>query len=232
MRPSILNPIFAEVEALKGVGPNIAKPLRKLEITRVVDALFHLPTGTVVRRAVDALRTSDAGSNVIVALTPVEYRSGRSVRAPFRVDARDGEGNIVSLVYFGRNGGWAKKLFPLGEERIVSGKLEAYGDSLQIIHPDYVLEAGEGAALPLSEGVYPLSEGLTSRRMAQLASQALERAPRLPEWIEPSLLAQQGWPGWNDAIVRAHHAAGTQRGTQPRGGCGQKLPSVFHEPLL
>lgn len=208
MRPAILNPIFTEVEALKGVGPGLAKPLKKLGIERAVDALFHLPTGTVLRHRVDALRPSLVGSNVIVTLTPTDYRSARSPRAPFRVEALDSEGNVVGLVYFGRNSGWAKKLFPLGQPKIVSGKLEAYGESLQIIHPDHVVEPAEAATLPEREPVYPLSEGLTSRRMGQLAQQALERAPLLPEWIEPSLLAQRRWPHWRDAVARAHETPG------------------------
>ena len=45
MRPGILNPLFTEVEALKGVGPQVAKLLKKLGISRVVDLLYHLPTG-------------------------------------------------------------------------------------------------------------------------------------------------------------------------------------------
>ena len=208
MRPAILNPIFTEVDALKGVGPGIAKPLRKLGIERAVDALFHLPTGTVLRHRVEGLKPSDVGSNVIVTLTPVEYRAGRSPRAPFRIEALDGEGTPVGLVYFGRNPGWARKLFPLGEPRIVSGKLEAYGDNLQIVHPDHVVEPAEALTLAEREPVYPLSEGLTSRRMALLAAQALERAPELPEWIEPGLLAQKSWPDWRSAIARAHEAPG------------------------
>jgi ATP-dependent DNA helicase RecG len=203
MRPAILNPIFTEVEALKGVGPQLAKPLRKLEIARAVDALFHLPTGAIHRRHVDALHPSDVGSMVAVVLNPVEYRQGGG-RGPFRVEALDGEGNPVSLVYFGGQPGWAKKLLPLGEARLVSGRLEAYGDRLQIVHPDHVLAPGEASALPMREAVYPLSEGLTNRRMAQLAAQALERAPDLPEWIEPSLKARKNWPDWKPALERAH----------------------------
>ena len=53
MRPEILNPLFAEVEALKGVGPQVAKLLKRLDITRVVDLLYHLPTG--VDRTASAL---------------------------------------------------------------------------------------------------------------------------------------------------------------------------------
>ena len=46
MRPEILNPLFTEVEALKGVGPQIAKLLKKLGVSRLVDLLYHLPTAT------------------------------------------------------------------------------------------------------------------------------------------------------------------------------------------
>jgi len=49
MRPDILNPLFTEMEALKGVGPQLAKLLKKLGISRVVDLLYHLPTGSIER---------------------------------------------------------------------------------------------------------------------------------------------------------------------------------------
>jgi len=202
MRPAILNPIFAEVEALKGVGPQLAKPLKKLGLARAVDALFHLPTGSIRRRHVEALSPSDVGSVVAVELKAIDYR--QAGRGPFRVEALDREGNHVSLVYFGGQPGWARKLLPLDELRLVSGKLDAYGDRLQIVHPDYVLPPAEAGSLPAREAVYPLSEGLTNKRMAQLVAEALERAPELPEWIEPSLKARRAWPDWRQALALAH----------------------------
>jgi ATP-dependent DNA helicase RecG len=79
-----------------------------------------------------------------------------------------------------------------------------YGQELQIVHPDYVLPLDEAADQAEREAIYPLSEGITSRRMGQLALQAVERAPELPEWIEPGLLAQRGWPAWRAALARIH----------------------------
>jgi ATP-dependent DNA helicase RecG len=94
-----------------------------------------------------------------------------------------------------------KKLLPLNEARRVSGRLDQYGQELQIVHP----ELGEpGEEVRAREAVYPLSEGLTSRRVAQLAEQAIARAPDLPEWIEPGLKAQRGWPDWREALARVH----------------------------
>ena len=67
MRPQILNPLFAEVEALKGVGPQIAKLMKRLDLTRVVDVLYHLPTGAIER--VRAPAASAAGGSTTKDLT-------------------------------------------------------------------------------------------------------------------------------------------------------------------
>ncbi|MGQ0589344.1 MAG: ATP-dependent DNA helicase RecG [Sphingosinicella sp.] len=211
MRPDILNPLFAEVEALKGIGPQLAKPLHRLKLDRVVDVLFHLPVSWIDRKKVERLDEGDVGRTITVALTPRDYRQAGG-RGPFRVYAEDAGGDYVTLTYF-NNPGWAKKQLPLGETRIVSGKLDRYGQELQIVHPDYVLKADEAAQIPEREPVYPLSEGLTNHRLGDLAGQALARLPALDEWIEPSLKAQQDWPDWAEALATAHRdpAAATAR---------------------
>ena len=77
MRPERLNPLFAEAASLKGVGPQLARPLEKLGLTRVKDFAYHLPDRFVQRRAVADLDEAVVGENIIVALTPVEYRTSR-----------------------------------------------------------------------------------------------------------------------------------------------------------
>ncbi len=203
MRPDILNPLFAEVTALKGIGPGLAKPLERLGLGRIVDVAFHLPTGWIDRVPRTELDMADAGRTIAITLTAQSYRSGNG-RGPTRVQATDAAGNYVSLVYFGGHPGWAKKLAPLGEERRVSGRLELYGQELQIVHPDYCLPLDEAPDAGEREAIYPLSEGITSRRMGQLTAQAIERSPDLPEWIEPGLLAKREWPGWREALARVH----------------------------
>ena len=202
MRPDILNPLFAEVEALKGVGPGVAKPLKRLGLERVVDLLFHVPVSWVDRKRVDVLDMADAGQVVTVLVTPVDYRQSGG-RGPFRVHATDRAGNYLTLTFF-NNPGWAKKQLPLGEPKIVSGRMELYGQELQMVHPDHVLDPAEAADLPEREAVYALSEGITSRRLADFAAQGIARTPELGEWIEPSLLERRGWPEWREALVRAH----------------------------
>jgi len=201
MRPDILNPLFAEVTSLKGVGPGLAKPLERLRIARVVDVAFHLPTGHIDRFPRDELMMSDAGRVISISLTVKEHRVSSSPRGPTRVRAEDAAGNSVALVYFGGNSGWVKKLLPIGETKVVSGRLDLYGQDLQIVHPDL----GDSTEdFREREAIYPLSDGITSRRLGALAVQAVERAPELPEWIEPGLKAQRGWPDWREALGRIH----------------------------
>ena len=203
MRPDRLNQLFAETGSLKGVGPQLAKPLDKLGLMRVKDLAYHLPDRFVERRAVANLDEASVGENVIVALTPQEYRSSAG-RGPFRVLAADAIGNIVGLTYFGRNSGWAKKQLPLGETRWIAGRLDQYGQMLQIVHPDHVSEEGGAALGQLCEPVYPLSEGLTQGRVAALVQQGLAALTDLPEWIEPGLMDRMHWPAWRDALLLAH----------------------------
>ncbi len=130
------------------------------------------------------------------------------------MQAADAAGNICSITYFGRNAGWAKKQLPLGEMRWIAGRLDQYGQLLQIVHPDHVSEAGSAALGQLVEPVYPLSDGLTQGRLTALIHQALSGTPDLPEWIEPGLLAKMQWPNWREALQLAHrgeHAAARDR---------------------
>jgi ATP-dependent DNA helicase RecG len=194
MRPDRLNPLFVAADSLKGVGPGLARPLEKLGLTRVKDFAYHLPDRFVERRAVANLDEAGVGEQIVVALTPIEHRSS-SGRGPFRVCA---------ISYFGRASYSAKKLLPVGEQRWVAGRLEQYGQMLQMVHPDHV-EADSAALLAqLTEPVYPLSEGMTQGRLAGLIEQAFATIPVLPEWIEPGLLDKMHWPTWRDALVLAH----------------------------
>ena len=201
MRPQILNPLFAEAEALKGVGPGITKALARLGLTRAIDLAYHVPTGTIERVQATAASTALLGRIVILSVTPFEARAGAG-RAPMRIFASDGDDNTITLTFF-NNPGWARKQLPLGEPRIVVGRLDQWGDEWQIVHPE-VVEPAAASNLALREPVYGLTEGISNKRMRELALAGFERAPELPEWIEPSLLAGEHWPGWRASLAEVH----------------------------
>ena len=77
MRPLILNPLFAALTSLSGVGPKLELLYARLldrEAPRVVDLLFHLPSGAIDRRARPKLNEVQAGQIVTVAVTVDGHR--------------------------------------------------------------------------------------------------------------------------------------------------------------
>ncbi len=204
MRPEALNALFAEVETLDGVGPKLRKPLERLGLSRIKDVAYHLPERFVSRRAVSNVDEAGEGEQIVLELTLVEHRSSRNQRGPYRVLAQDSAGNIVALTYFGRASFTAKKQLPVGAKRWVAGKLERYGDMLQIVHPDHVLEEGGASLAHLTEPVYRLSEGLTQPMIGKLVDQSLDRLPELVEWIDDHHRSREKWPDWHEALRSAH----------------------------
>jgi len=204
MRPDLLNPLFAEIESLDGVGPKLKKPLERLGLARVRDVAFHLPERFVARRAVPDLDAATVGEQIVVALTVTEHRGSPSPRAPYRILAQDAVGNVIALTWFGKAAYSARKALPVGEQRWVAGRLDQYGQALQMVHPDHISESSDTATGKQMEPIYRLAEGLTQPRIIAFADQALARAPDLPEWIEPGVLAREGWPAWRAALVQGH----------------------------
>ena len=174
MRPDVLNPLFAEVETLKGVGPNIAKALARLGLTRAIDLAYHLPTGTIDRVRAPAASQALLGRIVVLDVTPIDVRAGAG-KAPLRIFARDGDDNTLTLTFF-NNPAWARKQLPLHEKRTVVGKLDAWGSEWQIVHPE-VIESAKVGEIALREPVYGLTEGISNKRMRELALSGIERAP-------------------------------------------------------
>ena len=176
MRPDILNPLFAEVEVLKGVGPQARQAAEALGLDRVVDLLFHLPVNWIDRKPVRPVDESDVGRIVIVEVTPRDYRQGGRAQPASRIFAEDAAGDYLTLVYFNNPAGRRSSCRSArrGSSRASSMPMAT---SWQIVHPEYVLVPGEAPACR-REPVYPLTEGLTNKRMGDFAEQALERAPR------------------------------------------------------
>jgi ATP-dependent DNA helicase RecG len=211
MRPPVLNPLFASLTSLSGVGPKLEKLYERLldrEAPRVADLLFHLPSGTIDRRARPKLRDVQAGQVVTVAVTVEEHRPAppHRARAPYRIIASDDTGTIT-LTFFNARRDYLEKLLPEGELRYVSGTAEFYDGMLQMVHPDRVVDEKGFANLPLVEPVYPLTEGLALGNVRRAMDGALARLPALLEWQDEAWVARERFPGFAEALRHLHRPA-------------------------
>jgi len=209
MRPSLLNPLFAPVTSLPGVGPKQDKLLQYLlsrnETPRLVDLLLHLPSQVIDRRARPKVRDAVQGTMVTLEVTVDRHRPPppRNARAPYLVYASDDTGDVV-LTFFRAKPGYVEKLLPVGEKRYVSGTLQMYDGIPQIVHPDRVLDEEAISKLTGIDPVYPLTTGLAIGSLRRAVAQALQKLPVLPEWISPDVLRRCGFPGVTEALTRVH----------------------------
>ena len=191
---------------LSGVGPQLSRLIERAAGPLIVDLLWHLPSGLVDRRAAPAVSALEDGSIVTLKLKVERHEPGMG-RRPYRVICYDGTG-FITLVYFNVKSDYLQRLLPVGAERIVSGKVEFYAGIPQIAHPDHVVALDQAARIKAIEPTYPLTAGLPPRVVQRAVAGALERAPRLPEWIDGPLRAQRQWPSWNEAIAAVHAPQG------------------------
>ena len=209
MRPALLNPLFAPVTSLSGVGPKQDRLFRYLlgrdEMPRLVDLLLHLPSSVIDRRARPKIRDAVPGTVVTLEVTVDRHRPtpGRNSRAPHMVYASDDTGDVV-LTYFRAQPGYVEKLLPVGSKRYVSGTLQMFDGVPQIVHPDRVVDEAGFAKLSGIDPIYPLTEGLAIGSLRRAMAQALQKLPALPEWISPEVIRRCKFPPIAEALNRVH----------------------------
>ncbi len=209
MRPALLNPLFAPITSLSGVGPKQDKLFRFLlgrdQTPRLIDLLLHLPASVIDRRARPKIRDAVPGTVVTLEVTVDRHRPtpARNSRAPHLVYASDDTGDVV-LTYFRAQPGYIEKLLPVGSKRYVSGTLQMFDGVPQIVHPDRVVDEAGFAKLTGIDPVYPLTEGLALGALRRAMAQALQKLPKLPEWVSPELIRRCQFPSFTEALNRVH----------------------------
>jgi ATP-dependent DNA helicase RecG len=206
LRPDILFPLFAPVGSLPGVGPRLSKLFDSLAGGKVLDLCWHLPSGIVDRRYSPKLGSAVPGRVATVSVVVGAHRPARNKRQPYRISCHDETGEL-DLVFFHAHGDYLTKTLPEGQERAISGRIDIFSGRLQMTHPDHIAIPAEIDRLKRVEPVYPMTAGLTQNPLAKAVRGALERAPELPEWLDPAYRERQGWASWHDSLQRAHAPA-------------------------
>lgn len=209
MRPSLLNPLFAPITTLAGIGPKLAPFYERLAGGRVVDLLWHLPSGVIDRRFAPKLAEAPAGKVATITVQVEAHFPSSSPKRPYRVRCSD-ETGFAHLVFFHGREDWLRRQLPDGEWRVISGVVEHFNDGIQITHPDHIVPLAEREQVMNIEPVYPLTGGLTARMVAKTIRTAVDQAPQMPEWQDAAWFARNAWPSWRQALDSLHRPQSEQ----------------------
>jgi ATP-dependent DNA helicase RecG len=212
-----LSPLLAPVRTLKGIGPSSAALLSRLvgapdgAEARCLDLLWHLPHGVVERRLQADAATLIEGERVTLCVQVQQHQPAPPARRwhraragpPHKVRCWTGS-EFVHLVFFQGREAYLRGALPEGEHRVVSGRLARFGREWQIAHPELIAAPEQFARAGPLQSLYPLTLGLSQRRLGRYITEALARLHALPEWQDPAWLERQAWPRFEDALQRLH----------------------------
>ena len=219
MRHEILNYLFSAITRVKGVGGSTSEALCRLlpaattisgaNIPIIRDLLFHLPVGLLDRRFTCPLVSAPDGV-IATFVVKVEMHqpppaSGRRYgKKPYKVICSNETGDIT-LIFFNPREDYLKQALPVGGMRVISGRTEKFDYRLQMTHPDIITTVDKLADVQKPEPVYPLTLGLTSRRIYKLVMEALAKTPELLEWLTREMLEAKNWKNWRESLLSAHN---------------------------
>lgn len=203
LRPLILDRLFKSVKSLSGVGPRNHALFLRLTGERLVDLIFHLPSAIIDRR--NRPKIAQLQNNMIATceVEIINHVPSKIRSKPYRIKVQD-DTAIMELAFFHAKGDYLLKQFPLHEKRIISGKVEFFGGTAQMAHPDYNVPINKAGEIPALEPVYPATAGLSNKVIKKAIDAAMKDVPALPEWQDKTVLSQRHWHGFLGSLERLH----------------------------
>ncbi len=183
MKKDLLDFLNTDLQFIKGVGPVLANRFEELLGKRcVLDFLLHRPSYVRSRDITEDISMATRGTTVTIPLQIKAHKQGgsfgRGRKRPTQVICNDKMGNNVVIQFFNSTylDYWLKKL-PVGDWRMISGKLENTSTRPTINHPEFIEEIGNASKIPSAQAIYPSSEGLTQKTFANVRDQIFEILP-------------------------------------------------------
>ena len=206
MRPNLLFPLFADVSNLAGVGSKTRTIFKKLLGDKVIDVLYHYPKDAVDRRAMPAVQDMREG-DVVTAVVKIEEHippaRAYDKSSPYKIRCYN-ETGFITLVFFNAYPNYLKKILPVEQQRVISGKVDKFAGEVQILHPEYIAPLGELEKIRKVEPVYSLAAGVGRKTLLKVVNDSLKRVSPLPEWIEEEYLKYNKWDSWANSIIKVH----------------------------
>jgi len=204
MRPKILDQLFKPIETARGIGPRLKLRLKYLIGENIVDLLWHLPNNIIDRSYTPTISNAEKDRIVTIEVTVLKHNPSKRRGLPYKVKCIDETGEI-DLIWFNGRRQYLEELLPIGENFIVSGKLEAYKEKKQIIHPQHIVLSTKSKNLPNVEPVYSLTQGLTNKVISNHINRAINIIPDFSEWQDAEFYKSMKWPSFSEALKNAHN---------------------------
>ena len=195
--------LLKDISTLKRVGQKTKKILKKKKIETLFDVLLHLPQAFVDRSNLININELEIGKICTIKVQVIKYNIPRIRNLPNTVKCEDSTGKI-NIVFFNSREGYIKKILPLNEWVIISGKVNFYNKKYQITNPAYVVPLEKEDFVKKIIPRYSLTEGITEKVYRNIIEQVLKKLPFFPEWHNENIMKKFDYKNWRESILHLH----------------------------
>ena len=197
--------IFKEITELKGVGPQLSKYLKKKKIEKVKDIILNLPYSETDRSKIFKLNELEVGKIQSIKVRVIKLNFPRIKNLPNKIICEDETGRI-DIVYFNSREGYLRKLFPVNEWIIVSGKINFFNKKYQITNPDYVTKLDNQEYVIKNIPKYNLTKGINEKKYRSISEQVIKNIPKIDDWLSEDFIKNNNLIDWNGSINNLHNS--------------------------
>ncbi len=195
--------IFKDIKVLKGIGKQLSQYLKKRKIEKIRDIIFNLPYSETDRTNIVNLNKLEIGKTQTIKVIVKKFNFPRIRNLPNKILCEDETGKI-DIVYFNSREGYLRKLFPINEKVIISGKINFYKNNYQITNPDYVTTVLNEQFVRQVIPKYSLTKGINEKKYRSISEQVLDNLPEINDWFENKFLKKNNFLNWRDNIIALH----------------------------
>ena len=192
-----------EVKYVKGVGPNRAELLKKLEIRTLGDLITYYPREYEDRSKPKKIAECVDGEEVLIEAVAMHRLSEARIRrnmTVYKLVVRDDSG-VCQITWF--NQSYLKNKFEIGKTYRFFGKVSNHFGKIEMNSPVFDSENSNkntGKIIP----IYPLTYQLSQNVLRQIIENGIKIAGTLEESLPEYLVKEQKLMERNEAIHKIH----------------------------
>lgn len=195
--------------AIKGISTVYQERLARLGLHTIKDLIYHLPRRYDDYSALKTINRLELGDEVTIVGTVRNVRTQRTRTGQpvVRVALSDGTG-VIEASWFGQP--YLARRFRQGAEIVVSGQVDQYLGRLVFSSPEWEPLQRQLLHTNRLVPVYPLTSGVSARRLRSLIKATLDHwAPLVVDPLPPPVIDSAGLMPLGEALQQIHFPEGT-----------------------
>ena len=201
---SVSNFLLSDINTIKGVGTKTRKYLRKKKIEKIKDLLWDLPYSFIDRSKITNLNKLEIGKILTIKVNVLKYNFPRIRNLPNTVIC-GADNKKIKIVFFNSFEGYIKKILPINQTVIISGKINYYNNNYQITNPTYVKPLNKIDEITKIFPKYSLTEGLLEKNYRKLIEQVIRKIDNNFEWHDNIFLQKNNFNNLKTTFKKLHN---------------------------